>query len=614
LDPDNRQTNYTVTLIDGTLTVTLSSNLVVNQSFELGTNGWTFIGDTGITTAPHTGNYDAFVNIAAGSISQAVPTTPGALYIVSFWLAGNGFYSSDTLTASFGDTIGYSGTNILGGFGYQQENFTTIATGTNTVFTFSGVMGGGTFFIDDVSITLAASSTNAPFLPNISWNNPSPIPYGTSLSEVQLNASVDLAGTFTYDPPLGSVLNSGTSTLSVVFTPTDSTDYTSATDSVSLVVSPAALTVVAASTVRVYTQNNPLFTGTISGLTNGDNINAVYTCGATPLSPPGDYAIVPSLVDPNDRQTNYAVTLTDGILTVTLVSNLLANPGFESGTTGWTFVGDAGITTAPHSGNYDAYLNIAGGAISQAVGTVSGDLYLVSFWLAGNGFYSSDILTASFGGTNGFSATNILGSFGYQQYNFLATATGTNTLFTFSGILGGGTFFLDDVSISLATPQILIQPTNQSVILGGNASFVVGANSIAPEVYQWQFDGTNLSAATNNTLALSGATSTNAGSYTVVITNVYGAITSVPAILSVLGVPVFFVTSPGGLQYSNGQIYLLLDGFTGQGSILIQASTNLLQWTPVFTNPSTFGTIQVVDPYASNYSQRYYRASAPSFP
>ena len=52
------------------------------------------------------------------------------------------------------------------------------------------------------------------------------------------------------------------------------------------------------------------------GLTNGDNITAAYSCSATTSSPAGTYSIVPSLVDPNNRQTNYTVSLVSGTLTV----------------------------------------------------------------------------------------------------------------------------------------------------------------------------------------------------------------------------------------------------------------------------------------------------------
>ena len=50
-----------------------------------------------------------------------------------------------------------------------------------------------------------------------------------------------MAGGFAYSPPNGTVLNVGTNTLSVIFTPTDTVDYTTATDTVSLVVLPATI-------------------------------------------------------------------------------------------------------------------------------------------------------------------------------------------------------------------------------------------------------------------------------------------------------------------------------------------------------------------------------------
>ncbi len=59
-----------------------------------------------------------------------------------------------------------------------------------------------------------------------------------------------------------------------------------------------------------------MFTGTITGLTNGDDIAASYSTTATSSSPAGTYPIIPSLVDPNNRETNYTVTLVNGTLTV----------------------------------------------------------------------------------------------------------------------------------------------------------------------------------------------------------------------------------------------------------------------------------------------------------
>ena len=51
-----------------------------------------------------------------------------------------------------------------------------------------------------------------------------------------MNATANVPGSFAYNPTNGTVLNAGTNTLSVIFTPTDTVDYSSVTDSVSLVV------------------------------------------------------------------------------------------------------------------------------------------------------------------------------------------------------------------------------------------------------------------------------------------------------------------------------------------------------------------------------------------
>jgi len=75
--------------------------------------------------------------------------------------------------------------------------------------------------------------------PLINWPAPAPITYGAALSATQLLATANTPGTFTYMPAAGTVLRAGTQTLTVIFTPTDRTDYRSATASVTLMVNKA---------------------------------------------------------------------------------------------------------------------------------------------------------------------------------------------------------------------------------------------------------------------------------------------------------------------------------------------------------------------------------------
>jgi len=49
------------------------------------------------------------------------------------------------------------------------------------------------------------------------------------------------------------------------------------------------------------------------------------------------------------------------------------------------------------------------------------------------------------------------------------------------------------VSVAEAqTPIIQTQPTNETVLAGGNASFSVAVSGTGPFTYQWQFNGTNI--------------------------------------------------------------------------------------------------------------------------
>ena len=129
------------------------------------------------------------------------------------------------------------------------------------------------------------------------WAAPAFISYGTALSTNQLNATASVSGTFAYSPPLGTVLPAGTTNLSVVFTPTDTNDYSSATQTASLVVLPVSLTYLANSATKQYGAANPTFSGAVTGFVNGDTQagattgTLAFTSSATTSSGVGSYAI-----------------------------------------------------------------------------------------------------------------------------------------------------------------------------------------------------------------------------------------------------------------------------------------------------------------------------------
>ncbi len=83
-----------------------------------------------------------------------------------------------------------------------------------------------------------------------------------------------------------------------------------------LTISPAPLLVNVDSQSRTYGAPNPALTGSLTGLQNADNIQAVYWTLANTNSPVGTYDILPTITDPNNALGNYSVTTNTGTLTV----------------------------------------------------------------------------------------------------------------------------------------------------------------------------------------------------------------------------------------------------------------------------------------------------------
>jgi uncharacterized repeat protein (TIGR03803 family) len=81
----------------------------------------------------------------------------------------------------------------------------------------------------------------------------------------------------------------------------------------------------------------------------------------------------------------------------------------------------------------------------------------------------------------------------------------------------------------LLPPSITTEPVNQLALSNSTAAFSVVAAGTPALSYQWQFDGANIPAATNASLSV---TATNGGSYSVIVTNLYGAVTSSIATLT----------------------------------------------------------------------------------
>ena len=92
---------------------------------------------------------------------------------------------------------------------------------------------------------------------------------------------------------------------------------------------------------------------------------------------------------------------------------------------------------------------------------------------------------------------------------------------------------------------IVAQPQNATLTTGQSVTISVLASGTPAPTYQWQLDGTDLPGATGPSLSVSNVTPANAGTYTVVVQNVAGTVTSSGAILTVITPPTI-VTQPQG--------------------------------------------------------------------
>ena len=106
----------------------------------------------------------------------------------------------------------------------------------------------------------------------------------------------------------------------------------------------------------------------------------------------------------------------------------------------------------------------------------------------------------------------------------------------------------------ITAPFVVYQPQGQVVPSGGNAAFTVFKAGIAPTTYQWRFKGTNIAGATSSTFSTNNIQVTDAGNYSVVLSNAAGTMTSSNAFLTVDVPPPFAFDpfAPGMTSYLVG--------------------------------------------------------------
>jgi hypothetical protein len=142
------------------------------------------------------------------------------------------------------------------------------------------------------TVSSALFSTNPSFtdnvifqqVPPITWATPANIVYGTPLSATQLDATSTVAGTFTYTPAAGTILPTGQQKLNVIFAPTDTTDYTTATASVTLTVIPGTPVITITSSANpVFMTYSVSFTASLPSYASSETGTMTFYAGSTAI-------------------------------------------------------------------------------------------------------------------------------------------------------------------------------------------------------------------------------------------------------------------------------------------------------------------------------------------
>jgi hypothetical protein len=160
-------------------------------------------------------------------------------------------------------------------------------------------------------------------------------------------------------------------------------------------------------------------------------------------------------------------------------------------------------------------------------------------------------------------------------------------------------------------PFFLAQPQDQNVSCGDPATFQTIADGTKPLNYQWQLGGSDILNATNPALTLASVTGTNAGEYSIVVTNINGSATSQVAVLTVFVEPPL-ITSPLTASGKQGTSFSYTitglrnpTSFSASGlpdGLNVNTTNGTIQGTPLESGAfnATLGTANLCDSAQTN--------------
>jgi len=195
------------------------------------------------------------------------PSMPGGAVNVAVTVGGGATTPTGTVDISGADTN--CQITLSGGAGSCNVTFNTVGAKALTA-----IYNGDSTYSGSWDSEAHLTQTT----PVITWDNPMNIAYGTALSTTQLNATANVLGTFAYTPTAGTILNVGTHTLHVDFTPADSTSYTSASKDVNITVT-QNLPAVSTSAATGVTTTSASLNGTVNA--NSGSATVAFEYGLT---------------------------------------------------------------------------------------------------------------------------------------------------------------------------------------------------------------------------------------------------------------------------------------------------------------------------------------------
>jgi len=328
------------------------------------------------------------------SVSPIISGAPGVQYAFSQWEDGSTAATrtvsapapSLNLAAKFTTeyqlttSAGAGGSVSAGGYIAAGADATITATPASGYY-FVNFTGATTSTDNPLSLAMTApASITANFAPQttpvIAWAAPSPITYGTPLSGAQLSATASVPGTFTYTPPLSTVLPAGANqTLSVLFTPADTVHYTAASAVTTITVNKATPNI-------TWSAPTPIIFGTALGAIQ---LNAsASTAGSFVYTPPAGTVLSPG----NGQTLSVSFTPNDAVDYTGATASVQINVVFSgaapnssktcNGAYNGTFKGNitvaAGQTCIFYGGTVSGNVTMSGGSLQVVNATVDGNV------------------------------------------------------------------------------------------------------------------------------------------------------------------------------------------------------------------------------------------------